>query len=246
MYIDIRVLFILFIMYSMFGWAIEVVNCYIRNNKWINRGFLVGPYCPIYGVGCILMTLLVLPTNDFVGTFLKCVAICSILEYFTSWIMEKLFKTRWWDYTKKKFNINGRICLETMIMFGFAGVVVIEVGSPALLFDLSYLSSLTITIIAIILFILFTTDLIVSYNIINSFRKLPKTIKKDNTEDITKMVRKTLTERSYLYNRVLVSFPDFQSITRKYDTKIQKQKEKIKKDKEKLKRICFFFIFVLV
>ena len=234
---DIRIIFMLFIMYSMTGWAIEVVNCYIFQRKWINRGFLIGPYCPIYGCGSVLMTLLIPQTNDYVGTFLKAMAICSILEYITSYLMEKLFKTRWWDYTKNKFNLNGRICMQTMALFGLGGVVIVELASPIFIMELNMIPSVALTILSIVLFILFVTDLIISYNIINSFKKLPITLKKDSTEDITNMVKKTLKEKNYLYKRLIISFPDFQSLTRKYDKKINKQIKKVQKEKEKLKKM---------
>lgn len=234
---DFRVLFLLFIMYSIVGWAIEVINCYILNRKWTNRGFLIGPYCPIYGCGSILMTLLVSDETDIISTFLKCMAICSILEYMTSYIMEKMFKTRWWDYTKNKFNINGRICLQTMILFGLAGIIIIKVASPAFIFDINLLSNLALNIIFGICFVLFFTDLIVSYNIVSSFKKIPRTIRKDSTEEMTKLVRKTLKEKNYLYRRMLNSFPDFQSIVKKYDKRLERQKKKLQKDKEKLKKM---------
>lgn len=234
---SIRVLFLLFIMYSIIGWAIEVFDCYIFQKKWINRGFLIGPYCPIYGCGSVLMTLLIPQTNDYIGTFLKAMAICSILEYITSYLMEKLFKTRWWDYSNNKFNINGRICLQTMALFGLGGVIIVELTSPIFIMELNWLSETVLTVLFIITLVLFMTDLIVSYNIINSFKKLPITLKKDSTEDITKMVRKTLKEKNYLYRRLIISFPDFQSISRKYDKKINKQLNKVKKEKEKLKKL---------
>ena len=232
-----KMLFLLFIMYSILGWAIEVMDTYILNKKWVNRGFLIGPYCPIYGCGGVLMSLLVSNDHDIVSTFLKCMAICSILEYSTSYIMEKMFHTRWWDYSKEIFNINGRICLETMILFGIGGIAVIHLGTPAFIFDLNLLPPLVFNIIFYISFILFFTDLIVSYNIIRGFKKVTTNIKKDSTEEITSMVKNTLREKNYFYKRLLVSFPNFQSIVKKYDKKLEKQKKKIKKDKEKLKKM---------
>lgn len=212
---NIQKLFLLFLIYSIIGWIIEVVNNFIFNKKWINRGFLIGPYCPIYGAGSILITLFVSNDNDIISTFLKSMAICSILEYSTSYIMERMFKTRWWDYSKNKYNINGRICLQTMTLFGIGGVLVVKFLSPLFLYDINLLSPLAINIIAIITAIMFVADIIVSYNIINSFKKIPFTIKRDSTDDITAMVRKVISEKSYLYKRLVSSFPKFQSIVRK-------------------------------
>ena len=116
MEINVSVYFILFIIYAMIGWFIEIINGLIQTKKFVNRGFLIGPYCPIYGVGGILITLLLSKYyDDPIVLFFMGIAVCGILEYLTSYIMEKFFKARWWDYSKRKFNINGRICLETII-----------------------------------------------------------------------------------------------------------------------------------
>src|SRR5574344_2723105 len=123
--------FLLFMFYSFLGWIVEVVCKLIEKHKFINRGFLIGPYCPIYGWSCIFMILtLTKYENDPIILFLMAIVICSILEYFTSYFMELIFKTRWWDYSKKKYNINGRICLETMIPFGILGTIVIYIINP--------------------------------------------------------------------------------------------------------------------
>lgn len=212
---NIQKLFLLFIIYSILGWAIEVINSLIVAKKWVNRGFLIGPYCPIYGVGSILITLLISSKNDMIGVFLKSMAICSILEYSTSYIMEKLFKTRWWDYSKNKYNINGRICLETMSLFGIGGVLIVKFLSPTFLYDINLLSSIFINILAIVIAILFISDIIVSYKIINSFKKISFNVKKDSTEDITTMVKDVISEKSYLYKRLASSFPRFQSVIQK-------------------------------
>ena len=99
------------------GWCIEVIDTLITTKKFVNRGFLIGPYCPIYGVGAIIM---IVSLNRFIDVpimlFVMSMVIFALLEYYTSYFMEKLFRARWWDYSTKKFNINGRICLETMMI----------------------------------------------------------------------------------------------------------------------------------
>lgn len=236
---DLRILFLVFIIYSIVGWIIEVINFLLLERKFINRGFLIGPYCPIYGVGSVFITLLISPTNDFVSTLLKAMVICSILEYTTSYLMEKIFKTRWWDYSKNKFNINGRICLETMVLFGIGGVIVVEYASPFILNLLNSLNSLALNIIVAAIAVIFITDVIVSYNIINNFKKVPKTIRKDSTEEITKLVKQVLKNKNYFSKRLVNSFPNFKTIVKKYDKKLEKRKlklkEKIEKNKKKLK-----------
>ena len=123
--------FLLFIIYSFMGWLMEIIDNIIVKHKIVNRGFLLGPYCPIYGFGCLsLIFFLSNYKSDPIILFFMAIVICSILEYSTSYIMEKLFKLRWWDYTDKKFNINGRICAETMIPFGLLGTLVICIINP--------------------------------------------------------------------------------------------------------------------
>ena len=85
--------FLLFLFYSFLGWVLEMVVCSIADKKVVNRGFLIGPYCPIYGSGCLLIISLLHKYQDDPFTlFIMAIIVCSLLEYFTSYIMEKLFK----------------------------------------------------------------------------------------------------------------------------------------------------------
>lgn len=115
---NIKNYFFLFLIYSILGWCMEISLCIFRDKKFVNRGFMIGPYCPIYGCGSILLTVFLSKLTEFpVGLFCSAIVICGTLEYFTSFVMEKIFNARWWDYSRKKFNINGRVCLETIIPF---------------------------------------------------------------------------------------------------------------------------------
>lgn len=106
MALTLEYLFLWFLLYAFIGWVYESVLVSVSERRWVNRGFLNGPLCPIYGCGA------------------------SILEYITSWGMEKLFHARWWDYSHYRFNIQGRICLLGAIVFGFGGVLIIDVVQP--------------------------------------------------------------------------------------------------------------------
>jgi len=199
--------FSLFLVYSFLGWLMEVLWALIKEKKIINRGFLIGPYCPIYGVGCLLLTTLLNNyKNNIISLFILSIIICSILEYLTSYIMEKLFKARWWDYNKYKFNINGRICAETMIPFGILGVMVVHYINPFLIKIIN-----TNTIIFTILSVTFIVDICTSFTIISSLKKTMNTVKKDNTEEITKRVREIIKQKSFLQQRLIKAFPDFKS-----------------------------------
>lgn len=112
-----------FYIYSFVGWFYESMLYTINQKKFVNRGFLNGPYCPIYGSGAILF---ILATNGIDNIFLRFIAggaIACVLEYITSYVLEKLFHARWWDYTPRKFNIRGRICLAGFLVFGTFAVL---------------------------------------------------------------------------------------------------------------------------
>lgn len=123
--------FIQFLFYSFLGWAYECCFVSIQFGKWSNRGFLYGPLCPIYGSGVIAVLLCV---NADIGfsrysplwqIFLVCAAGSAVLEFVTSYVMEKLFHARWWDYSDKPLNIQGRICFPYTCCFGLAGVAIV-------------------------------------------------------------------------------------------------------------------------
>ena len=122
---DIKLYFLLFVIYSLLGWALEVIGKLIECRKFIHRGFLIVPYCPIYGCGALLITFLLKKyANDWIILFTMAIVICGSLEYITSYIMEKIFKARWWDYRHRKLNINGRVCLFTISPFGILGLLI--------------------------------------------------------------------------------------------------------------------------
>lgn len=208
--------FILFLIYSLLGWIFEVTLSLVTKKKFINRGFLIGPYCPIYGIGSLFVIFLL---NNYLdrpfGLFILSMVICSIVEYTGSFLLEKLFKTSWWDYSSKKFNINGRICLETMIPFGCGCLLIMYIINPFLLKTLNLISTSILNIIAIILFILFVIDFIISFRIILNFKKISDDAKKDSTEKVTEYVKNELLKRrKILYRRLINAFPNLKVLKR--------------------------------
>lgn len=207
----------------------EITLAFYEHKKFINRGFLIGPYCPIYGAGCLLLsTLLSRYSEDIVVIFALSIFICSILEYFTSYIMEKIFKLRWWDYSNMKFNINGRICLETMVPFGIIGVLVVKYINPFFINIINNCNKTTILWIVIILSSIFIVDNLISFNVIFNLKNITKDITKDSTEEIKKAIYKFIHNNLFMYNRIIKAFPNMTKI-------IKKQKEKTKKVLKKLK-----------
>lgn len=195
----------------------EVTQGYVRHKKFVNRGFLIGPYCPIYGYGAISMTLLLKGyANDPIVLFVMAIVICSILEYTTSFVMEKLFKIRWWDYSNRKFNINGRICLETMIPFGILGCLMIYFVNPFMFAIIDMIPSNLINIIAVILFIIYLVDNAISITIISNLKDITLDVKGDSTEKVTKEVRKrVLAGQQTLYKRIVKAFSSFKVVRKK-------------------------------
>ena len=199
--------FSLFIIYSFIGWFMEVIWTFITDKKLVNRGFLIGPYCPIYGVGCLLLIVLLDRFKDNVFLlFFMSIIVCSILEYSTSFVMEKLFKARWWDYSNRKFNLNGRICAETMIPFGVLGVIVVYFVNPIL----SNIVNFNNFVFYGILF-LFITDLCISFGIIENMKGTITSVTKDSTEEITAKVRDMIFNKSIFHRRIANAFPTFKS-----------------------------------
>ena len=225
--------FMLFFIYAILGWLIETTLVSIEKRKFVNRGFLIGPYCPIYGFGGLAITILLKNyTKDPIVLFLMAVIICGTLEYFTSYIMEKIFKARWWDYSAKKYNINGRICLETVVPFGILGCLVMYVLNPITFKYLNMLSNSMLNIISAICFTIFITDNIVSYNVISSFTKTVKTINvgkiKDNTEEITKKVREVLIGKSFFNKRLMEAYPNLQAKIKEKARQIAQKAKEVK------------------
>ena len=213
--------FLLFLIYSTCGWLVETIGEVFKSGKLVNRGFLIGPYCPIYGYGVLLITLLLSKyKNDILLTFILAMLICGVLEYLTSYFMEKIFHARWWDYKRMRFNINGRICLETLVLFGLAGPILLRITNPLILSGISYIPDLALNIIVITLFVVFIIDNIVSLNVILTFKNVTREIN-DNTEEITQKVKAIISEKSILGKRLINAFPNLNAIRFKIKEKIE-------------------------
>lgn len=244
MIIQIEQYIALFFIYSFAGWIMESVGDTIRKKKFVNRGFLIGPYCPIYGCGVLLITILLQKYNDdIIATFFLALLICGALEYMTSYIMEKIFKARWWDYSTRKFNINGRICLETLIPFGIAGCLIIYIINPFLLKYIAIVPNIAMHIIIGILLVIYIIDMTVSFKIILNLKEMSKEFK-DNTIEISEKVKKIITKKSHLHRRLINAFPNikdnlhfcnWEEIKNKIETSKEEFRAKIDSSKEEFK-----------
>ena len=152
-----------FFIYSAIGWFCESIFCSIPAKKFINRGFLIGPLCPIYGFGALLVIWLLKPVaSNLLLLFLCGILSTSILEYFTSYIMEKLFHMKWWDYSDHRFHIHGRVCFTNSIIFGIMSVLVVHVLHPLVVYLVGLLPPVQLIIATGIIFLVFIADLIIS------------------------------------------------------------------------------------
>lgn len=154
-------LFLLFIIYSVIGWISEAVYCSIQERRFVNRGFLHGPLCPVYGFGGLLVVTLLEPFSGSVFfVFIAALVLTSVLEYITAWLLETVFTTRWWDYSDMPFNLNGRVCLLNSVLFACMSLIGVQVIHPFLETVLSYLSDSASAICAVLLAVLLMVDLV--------------------------------------------------------------------------------------
>lgn len=232
---SIAIYFLYFIILSIIGWVMEVTLQLVQKHKFSSRGFLIGPYCPIYGCGGVIITLTLSNLiNHPIALFSTAILLCGILEYLTSYLMEKIFDARWWDYSNSKFNINGRVCLETIIPFGILGLVLIYIINPFVFGNLSKIPNNIVNIIAIIVAVLFTIDLIVSFVVISNVKKVTEKFDKENpkdsTDEISKKVREFLRGKSPLNRRLVEAFPELTAIIKERKEQIKQKTREIKGD----------------
>lgn len=203
-------LFILFIIYSMIGYVSELIYCSIQFKKIVlNRGFFIGPYLPIYGVCCIMMTFFLEKyNNDLAALFVMSIVLCSITEFVTSYVLEKIYKVRWWDYSNMKFNFEGRICLLNSCLFGVGGVVLIHFINPTVYPILDMLNDNVLIIIGLSLIVIFALDLSVSIKTLHEIKiSSDRYTDHDATQEIKLLVREKISKGSFLITRLLNAFP---------------------------------------
>lgn len=230
---SIATYFLYFIIIAICGWIMEVTLQLIQKHKFADRGFLIGPYCPIYGCGGLLITFCLTGLKEHpLALFSTAILICGVLEYLTSYVMEKLFHARWWDYSQNKYNINGRVCLETIIPFGILGVILIYIVNPFIFSNLEKLPINILNVIAICIGTLFAIDNIISFKVISNVRlattKFDEENPKDNTDEISQKVREFLKGKSILNRRLINAFPKLTAILKKQAETIKQKTNEVK------------------
>lgn len=165
-------LFWSFFIYAFLGWCIEVAYATHQSGKFVNRGFLNGPICPIYGFGTIIVILLLEPIKDnVIIIFFGSIILTTALEFITGFILEKIFHNSWWDYSDRPFNICGYVCMKFSLIWGIACVIIVEIIHPLINYMIKLVpykfGFITITLVIIS----FITDAIVTINAILKFNK---------------------------------------------------------------------------
>lgn len=201
----------------------------------------MGPWCPIYGFGAVFISLLLSRhAEDPLAVFGLAILICGILEYSASYMLEKIFHARWWDYSTKKFNLNGRVCADTLLPFGLLGLLLVYAITPVMFSCFDLLSETMIQIICLSLSLLFLVDITISTTTLVKIRVHAGKLNGDSTEKITNEVRSVLAEKSALVRRMMRAFPEARLYNGKIimimrERRLQLRKE-IKQAKKKTKQ----------
>ena len=169
----------MFFIFSAVGWAIECTYRSLGERKIINSGFLYGPMCPIYGTGCLVFDICLVPISAPVEKRLIIVLILGMIladtvEYATSYIMEKLFNARWWDYSGNFLNLHGRICFKHTCYWAIFAFVYVYIIAPMYRFALSFIPQSARTIAVLVILAIFTVDLIFTVKAAADINKLMK------------------------------------------------------------------------
>lgn len=226
-------LILMFLVYSIIGYIIEILFCSYHENKLvINRGFLIGPWLPIYGSSVVLMYLLLYKyENDVIALFIMSMFLCSVMEFFTSLILEKIFKVRWWDYSKHKFNLDGRICLSNSCYFGLGGIALFYVFNPVIFSLFNLLNNNTLIIITILLAIVFIIDLIISIIVLVKLKiSSIKFSQKDVSEEVINLRNEMLKNNSLLLNRLMNAFPKIEGKNKDLFIELKKKVHEFRKN----------------
>lgn len=162
----------IFIVYAFIGWCTEVSYAALDTGKFVNRGFLNGPYCPIYGCGVVIVVAILTPLKEsllilFIGSFV----LTTALEFVTGYILEKVFHNKWWDYSDKPFNVKGYICLKFSILWGLACTFIMDVLHPIIYKVITWIPFIPGVILLSILMCVFIVDCCITVSTILKFNK---------------------------------------------------------------------------
>lgn len=258
---------IYFITYSFLGWIMESIFRSICERKIINTGFLKGPFCPIYGIGAIIMIVFLKGfSNNLVLLFIIATIVLTLWEYIVGVLLEKLFHTKYWDYSNHKFNFQGRICLMNSIFWGILGIVFIKFIHPFIESIITRINTEILIFVYTIIGIVMLVDMIITIvkvknikSTLEKIEKLNKEIKeklkeiseegiirkeKEGKAEILENVQNIIEQLKYKRNRTILHLyknvyrlkKAFPAINTKEITEILNKKVELKEIKNKIKR----------
>ena len=225
-----------FFIFGFAGWCMEVALKYRQYHRFINRGFLTGPICPIYGFGVVLITVVVgnlaSIESGMVMTFALSLVICGAVEYLTSLVLEKIFHARWWDYSQKPMNLHGRIWIGNLILFGLGGVAIIHLVNPLIMPVLDGMEPRAKQILCIALLAIFAADFVMTHFVMKLVRIGVENSEADSTEAVNREIRTLLSDRNIFYRRFADAYPEVIYRTERIKARL----EKVKAETERLRR----------
>ena len=152
-----------FIVYSFIGWLWETFYCSLKDRHFVFRGFLLGPYCPVYGFGVSAVLLLVPDTGNLFSLYLNTIVIVTVVEFIGSWILEKFFNMKLWDYSTLPFNIEGRVAVPVSLFWGVGCIILIKLVNPPVQNWIHDFNAITHSWGVLLILIIFGADLLSTF-----------------------------------------------------------------------------------
>jgi uncharacterized membrane protein len=207
--------------YSFLGWICETIYCSVPAKRFVNRGFLAGPVCPVYGVGALVVIGLLSRLTPYpILLYIVGVVLTTAVEYVTAYLLEYLFHAKWWDYSKHRYNYKGRICLLNSILFGVLVLVLMLGVHPRVVL---ILASIPVALqVTLVVFILATLMVDATWSVV-AVAQLNTKIKTLSLKDLNLKARIVET-LSFSQKRILLAFPSLRH--KKYDSQLRHLKEK--------------------
>lgn len=204
----------LFFIYSLVGWCVEVCFAAVQHRKFVNRGFVNGPFCPIYGFGSLLIMLFLRElTDNLFFLFLGSAILSTVLEYITGFVLEKIFHQKLWSYSKIRFNIGGYVCLRYTILWGLLAVLTMRFTNPFLCRILAFVPNIITRIVLLSLSILLLLDFLTTAMAVLGMKIQAKQLAQlsKGIQHTSKLLENTLTKQ--IQKRMEKSFPSIKMDT---------------------------------
>lgn len=236
--IEIHYYILTFFIYSFLGYIAEVTYCSVGERRFVNRGFLYGPWLPIYGFGGVFVVLFLSRFKGdgvlgFIAIFFLTGIIASIIEYIGSYLLERLFSIKLWDYSAHKYNIHGRVCLKNSTLFAIMGTLIVYLLETPISNLIEAIPILYLRIASITLLSLFSIDFILSTMKMASFKKALHEISDRIEEDYEELIEHIRMS----YRRIILSFPGATSIRDEFRAPIELIRAKELELKERIKKL---------